>query len=754
MQGDDTAPVGSDQQRSPVDGRHAAAPAEPSLFALLGMLWRRKGLIAATVLLTTLAATLVIFQLTPRYTATAQLLYGAREANVVNIENVLEALRPDRNTIHSEAEVLRSRSVAGKAVDGLGLVEKPEFNQALRPPSLLNPLEWLPESLRSALTGAGSPAPATPEEAERRIRSDVVTALQEATTIKVVRISRVVSVAVTSEDPNLAATIANTLADVYLSDQLEEKLGATRQATDWLSERVETLRSQVEDSQRAVEDYRQQQGLTEARDSTLVEQQIYEVNTQLIAAQTKTAEADARLRQARALMGSAGGVDAASDVLDAPLIQNLRMQEAGLAGDAAQMAAEYGERHPKMINVKAELADIRAKIALEVERIVRGLENSLEVAQTRQRTLARSLEEIKTEATRLTASQAHLRVLEREAAANQALYDVFLARLKETGQQDVLQRPDARIISQATVPTEPSWPDRTAAVGIALVGSLLLALLLVFFVEQVLERGIRHAVQIEDLMGIGTLGVVPRLADADAAVVDYVLDQPTSPFAESLRMLHTGLLISDDEDTRSVSVLITSSVAEEGKTFIALAFARLIANSGRRVLLIDGDLRHGQIRKRLELPHRRGLADLLTGRVETAAEIVQRDEGSGLDVLTAGRSERIPTDILQSAVMRRLLEALKPEYDLIVVDSPPALLVSDASTLGRLMDKTVFIVRWAHTPRKVALAGFRQLVETEAQVVGTVLSMAQPEKGARYPYYGPGAYGWSSRYGRYYSRRS
>ena len=741
------------------DGRRTAASPEPGLPDVLALLWRRKGLIASTVILTTLAAVLAVFQLTPRYTAETQILFGTRTEKVVDIQNVLEALRSDRTTIRSEVQVLRSRSLAGKVVDELGLVDRPEFNRHLRPPSLFDPLawlprslEWLPPSLRPAWSGADPVAPATPEEAERRVRGDVVTALQEATVVDVVMVSRVVAVATTSEDPALAATLANTLADLYLREQLEEKLDAVQRASDWLDERVQVLRGQVEQSEREVEDYRQSQGLTQARDSTLLEQQIYQVNTQLIAAQTRTAEADAELHEARALMESEGGISSASEVLTAPLIQNLRMQEAKLAGDAAQMASEYGELHPKMINVKAELTDIRTKIAVEVERILLGLENSLKVAQTRERTLERSLGDLKAEAAKLAAAQARLRVLERDAAANQELYDVFLARWKETGQQDDLHHADARIISRAMVPSQPSWPNRPAAAALSLVVSTMLALLLVFLVEQVLDRGLRDADRIEHLMGISTLAAVPLLAGRKDTHFDSLLGNPMSPTAESIRMLHAGLLLADADGTAPASVLITSALPSEGKTFVALGLAHLVARSGRKVLLIDADLRQGAIRKRLGLPHEHGLSDLLAGRLESADETIQHDERSGLHVIAAGRVDRTTTDILDADAMRRLIDALKPAYELIVIDAPPALLVSDVRTLARLTDKTVWIIRWAHTPRRLVVDGVQQLLDSGAPVTGAVLNMVKARKNAQYVYYGPGTHGWSAKYGRYYTR--
>lgn len=717
------------------------------------LLWRRKMLIASTILLTMLASALIVFQLTPLYTAETRILIGTRMSNVVDIENVLEALRSDRTTVLSEAEVLASKSLAGQVVDELGLMENREFNRLLRPPSLLNPLQWLPSSLRSALFGADATVAATPQEGERMARNDVVTALQEAVAVDLVRASRVAAVAVTSEDSNLAAAIANKLAEVYLREQVRQKLDAGEQASIFLNERVETMRNQVEQSDRAVEDYRQQQGLTQARDTTLIEQQISEINTLLIAAQARTAEADASLRQAVAQMQAEGDIYAVPEVLDSPLIQNLRMQEVRLAGEAAQMASEYGPRHPQIINVTAELADIRDKIAVEVDRIVLGLENSLEMAKTRERALQQSLDDLKAEAAQLTASQARLRILEREAEANRTLFDVFLSRYNETGQQEGLQSADARVISKATAPSEQSWPNVQAALGISLVVSFLLSLLLVFLIEQVFDRGFRHTEQIENLLNTGTLGVVPMLTANEQTRTDYVLDKPVSPFAESLRMLHTGLLLADVEDAPPVSILVTSSVPEEGKTFIAVAWARQLANSGRKVLLVDADLRHGQIGKRLGMSDKRGLLQLLTGRLESPEDAIQHDERARLDVLTAGRTIEVPTDILRSRSMSELMATLKSSYEMIIVDSPPSMLVSDSRTLARMLDKTVFVVRWADTARKLAANAYKQLLDDEAQVAGVVLSMAQVKKRGKYGYgYGYGYGRLSPKYERYYTR--
>ena len=732
-------------------------------------LWRHKWLLLTTVGLVTLATSVWVAQITPRYAAKVKILVGVPKTNVIDVENVLHGVRTDRAQLESEMQVLASRSLAAKVVDKLDLVNEPEFNPRLRPrarpllrrwlPGLdLDPLDWIPERWRAALSGADAdaaePPPPAPEEIQARVKRAAVARVRGAVSVRIEGRSRVLAVTARSPDPKMAAAIVNTLADLYLLEQLEAKFEATRRAADWLDDRVRDLRRQVEASERAVEEYRREQGLIEGKDTTVTEQQISEINTQLILARTKTAEAGARLRQIRTLLRSERGVESAAEVLASPLIQSLRERESDVTRRAAEMATEYGPRHPKMINVEAELEDVRARLEAEVEKIVHGLDNELEVARIRERTLARNLESLKEEVAKLNTSSGRLRVLEREAAANRTLFDTFLSRWKETGRQEEIQHADARIISYAEVPAAPVSPKKRRIVGAALGLSVFLGIVLVYLIEQ-LDSGFRSSEQIESATGIGTLGLVPLLTGLRLRrrqPVAYVLDRPASSFAESLRTLYTGILLSN-VDAPPKSILITSSLPDEGKTVISTAMARLLARSGRKVLLIDADLRRGQIAKVLGLPNEYGLVEILGRRQHAPGEVIRHDAESGLHVLTTGRTVvPNPSDLLGSERMRALLEACGRTYDLIVIDSPPVHLVSDTRILSHLVDKTVFAIRWTTTRREVAVLGIKQLVESGASVAGVVLSMVDVRKNARYSYADSGYYYGSSRkYRKYYT---
>ncbi|MCY4227196.1 MAG: polysaccharide biosynthesis tyrosine autokinase [Gammaproteobacteria bacterium] len=749
-------------------------PEEPSLLDLIGLLWKHKFLILAVLVFCMLVGALILFQLTPRYTAEARILVGTRATNVVDAENVLERLRPDRIKIQGEVEVLASRTLAEKVVDEIGLIDNPEFNRNLLPPSWLQqslrwlhePPAWLDNSpawfldsmqwVHATLFGDEPGTALTPEDRERMAYDDTVTTLMEAMVIEPVRVSYVVSVIITSEDAELAAVIANTLSDIYLQEQLAQKFGATEQATDWLNERVSTLRNQVEESEKAVEDYRQSQGLTETSDLSLIEQRIAEVNSLLIAAQATTSEADAKVRRTRELMRTENGVYSAPEVLSSPLIQNLRLQETNLVGEVAQMAQEFGPQHPTMINANAELADLRTKIKEEVGRVVSSLESSLEVARTRENALKNSLEDLKEEASQLIVSQARLRVLEREAAANQALFDVLLERHIETGEQEELFSADAKIISYAKTSSEPSWPDVPAGMGVSFVISGFLSLLTVFLVEQLFERGIRHSGQLKSILGIDSLGAIP-IQKKNKVIIDHVLNSPMSIYSESLRMMHTGLLASCMNEHGTRSVLITSALPDEGKTTLCLTLARLIARSGRKTILIDGDLRHGQIAKLLDLSKDYGLMHLLTTSLDDIDKAIQHDPKSELDIITASKSLNIATDIINQQAFSAILAQLKARYDLVLIDTPPVLLVSDTITMANCVDDIVFAIRYGKTPKKIAARGISQLLSCNLSVTGAVLTMAQGTRKGYYSYeygsygYNPEPYALHSKYSHYYS---
>jgi succinoglycan biosynthesis transport protein ExoP len=720
-------------------------PGEVDLQEVLRKVWRRKALIVGVTIALTVIAALIIFQITPLYTAYSVVMINDRHTQVVDVEAVVSRLAGDVETIESETEVIKSRGIAAKTVDTLHLQESPEFNGALRPPNvvkaLFDPRSWIPEYW----LGGGVSAK---EEVERR-RARIVDTFLGKLDVSPVGRSRVIRITFTSESPRTAAAVANQVADFYIISQLEAKFEATRRANEWLSGRLAELREVVNQAERAVEEFRQESGLIQGQGATLKSQEISELNAQLVVERTKGAEAEARLRQVERLLDSPGGARAVSKVLQSELIQALREQQAEVDRRGAELAQEYGEKHPTLANIRAEAENLRQKIADEVDRLVQGVRNEVDVARAREGALAAALSRLRGQVGQANNDEVTLRALEREAEASRALLENFLARSKETGSQESFQQADATVISRADVPETPSYPRKKLLLIAAVAGAGFLGLMLALGVEM-LDHGFRSMEQIERYMGAPPLGLVPKidgLAKLRCGPDTQVLEKPTSAYAEAIRSLYIGLVLSGGEQPPK-TILVASALPREGKTAIALSLVQVLASAGHRVVLVDCDLRQPTAHRAFGVSSQPGLVEALVGK-RSLEEILAIDPRSGARLVPAGEPVPNPADLLGSPQMTRLLAELAEDHDFVILDSPPVLAVSDARVLARLVDRTVFLARWAGTRRERVIAGWRQLVEAGGKVAGVALTLVDVRRHAQYGYSDSGAY--FGRVKKYYS---
>ncbi|MCC2664748.1 MAG: protein tyrosine kinase [Geminicoccaceae bacterium] len=748
-----------------VGGSSEAGPAGSSDELNLRELWRaisrRKLILLATILAITGGAFAYVQQQTPLFTAEALIHVQNRDAQVVEIDGVVEELVADPATIESEIQLLTSRAFLRRNVEELGLVNDPEFNPSLRAdaaePSFLeslNPFNYIPEDWLASLS---APEPTDVDEIASRLDPEavklnqVIGAFAGGVEVEQVGRSYVISLSFLSEDAAKSAKIANKMADEYLVTQVEAKYDAAQRAIEWLSRRIDELRGEVLEAEAKIVEYRTQNNLVDtASASNPITLQFFQLNTQLALAQAQRAEAEARLSQARSLLNGEGGVSSAALVLNSPLMTSLRDQETQLIRRLSEMSTVYGENHPQMVNTRAEIQSIRDKMQDEVQRIVQDLANEVAVARAREQELTNSMGRLQGDAARVDLAGVELSDLTREAETNRQLFQTFLTRFREIVEQQGLQDADARILSAADVPSVPSHPKVALFTLIAFAASLVLGVLLVFVVERWdSDYGFRSADEIQTALGVRALALVPDLSRRETQGIpaeDYILQKPNSAYAEALQRIRTSLFLTDGEHPPK-SILITSSVPLEGKSTIAASLARQSARSGLKVILIDADLRRPRLHEVIGLPNQNGLSEVLTGRANPEAAI-KRDEKSGLDFLPAGVGVVSPPDLFRSSTMKILLEEMAAYYDLVIIDSPPVAAVSDSFTLSGVVDKSVYVIRWEQTPRNVALAGIRQMVEAGADIAGIVLSRVDVKKHARYGYADSGYY--QGYYRKYY----
>jgi capsular exopolysaccharide synthesis family protein len=717
-------------------------------------LWRRRHLIFATMAILSTLALIALIEATPRYTGAVSIMIDPRQQKVVDVQAVLEGASKDTEAVFSEVEVLTSRQLIGRVVDKLNMQEMPEFNAALNPPSLLsnlNPVHWLPEEWAAVFVSKKPDL--TPDEKREATRNRVIDAVLGDLKIAPKQRTRIVTLSFTSRDRRVAMQVANTLADLYLTSQLDEKFEATQRVTNWLNDRLTELRKKVDDSDRAVEAYRASAGLLNsyrgggsgAKGVTLTEQQIADLTTQMTIARTDRGATESKLKQIKEIVARPQGEESVAEVLDSPLIQHLREQEAELERSIADLSQQLGERHPKLIAARAQLDDTRSKITSEVRKIIMALENAANVSRAKEAAIAGQLDELKHQIIQSNSAEVRLRELQMEADSNRALMETFLGRFKETSAQESgnIQIPDARIISRADLPQGPSFPKIPLMMTIAVFIAGFCGIIVAFIVEH-LDRGFRSGVQFEHETGVPVLAMIPEVAESRGRPVDYMMERPMSAYAEAIRSVYTSLLLTQGTE-RIRSLVISSCQPGEGKSTLALSLVRMINSSGHRAILVEADLRRPSIHRQLGIDRGIGLAEVLIGSV-SLEDALYRDTKSTADILLAGKETLNPSKLLSSHQMDDLLAQLTQDYDAVVIDTAPVLAVSDGLLLANKADGVIYSCRWATTSREIAALGLKELRDANANLVGAVIAVVDTDKSRTYGYADTSYYYYARKY--------
>jgi len=703
------APPGRGTDDSFGDRRRAPINSDIDPWDLLRAIWARKErLLVLFVLFLTIGAFWVM-TMQPSYVAQSQVAIKPRAGEVSRFDQQGTPPQADQISIESEVQILTSGALVPPLIREMNLHQFPEFNPAIRSGGVL-------AQLMQILGITSKPAPATMSAITENVR-DHLSVIRKPN-------SRVIAVQFTSLDPKRAAALANAYVRIYIAAQVEASNALNRDATGWLKIQIDELRDKVALSEAAVEQFRAQTGLFRTNNSTLPREELTQISSQLTQARADRATTIARLRLAKELVDSEGAIDTTAVVLQSPLIQNLRQQEVQLRAQIAEMSTTLLPSHPRVGMAEANLHDLRLQIGREIAKLIRSLENEAHIATERVRTMTRRFNQLKIRMGRLGQQEVELRALEREAAANRTLLEQFLGRYEAATARAAIDASvaNATIISRATVPTTPAAPNRKSGLVLAIIGSAFGSLALVFLLEA-MSPGFRTAEQVERQTGMPFLGILPDIPGARSSpgIAADVLRNPYGQLAESLRRLQSGLLMARIGGQPARTLLVTSAVEGEGKSGVAAGLARLMAQGGYRVLLIDADMRRPGVNQTLGLHPSLGLSELLSGRAEFE-RIVTRDHSSSLHVLQAGGQVANPTSLLGSTRMSWLIYALVQRYDYVVIDGPPVHSASEAPVLSQLTDVTVMCVKWGSTNRRVVMRALKGLSAASTRRAGVFLT--------------------------------
>jgi capsular exopolysaccharide synthesis family protein len=544
--------------------------------------------------------------------------------------------------------------------------------------------------------------------------------------------SRVINIAYQSTDPRRAAQLANSLAEVFIAQNLELRRSGSLEAVKWLNQRLEELRRDVTSTEGALQQYREQKDAVSLDSGqNIVVQKFGQLNAAVTSARAERIEKETLYRQLNALEQSGAPLDTFPPILANTFIQGLKAELAGLQRERLQLAERLGDLHPDMIKVTTAITNAQTRLNAETAKVVEGIRNDYVTSQAKEQGLASALESQKREVLALNQKSIGYNALQRDANSTQQTFSAVLQRAKETELAAELQTNNIKILDLAQVPRSPILPRTRMNLAIGFVGGCFLAFAVVFGMERINPRIVDPG-DVTSGLGLPLLGVAPQVAklNEDRALLS---DLPY-PLQEAIRSVRTQLLLSPQTAGIARTFAVTSATPGEGKTLIASNLAMSMALAGRRVLLVDADLRRPKLHKVFNIRRDPGLSNVITGETRPS-EALAESTVKGLFILPAGADVEMPADLLDSERIEQLLGAFRQVFDVVVLDCPPVMAVSDASIVASAATSVVFVVGAASTGRQVAHAAIDRLVSVNANDVGAVLNKA--DMPARSDYYYP-----------------
>jgi capsular exopolysaccharide synthesis family protein len=629
----------------------------------------------------------------------------------------------NREFYETQNRILASRSIAERVVTQLKLNEKADFM-------------GISEERRRAGWRSSSV-----EEAARHV--------QDRVTVEAVRNTRLVLVRVTDGDPERAAAIANATVEQYIAKTIADRLESTVSAIQWLRDRLATLGSELDDAERALHRFKADNNVLSVSledRQNLISSEIQHFNEALTSARTRRIELSARLRQLREANRENPEEVFATSLIENQNVARIRESLRTKQAERAAMATRYGENWPALRSTDEQIAELRTQLRTEIDGLIDAAEADVAEARSVEGGIQTALEEANQAGLELNLREITYRSLDRQQKNKAQLYELVLQRETESNLTGMLRVTHVRMVDRALAPqrhVSPNIPVNLAAgLAVGMTLGIALAFLLAFTDSRIKNMEAAEA------LGLTILGVLPELAGApkkkrpakqrkdspDPPLRDLTVHtHPRSAMAEACRTLRTNLAFLG-ADRPLEALVVTSPAPSDGKTTVAISLAIAFAQSGKRVLLVDSDMRRPRVHRTLGIPGRSGLTTLLVTDA-TLRDVAQTTEIRGLEVLPCGPVPPNPAELLHTPRFRQFLDEARETYDHVIFDSPPVGAVTDAAILAPQVDGVLIVLRANRTHRKAVHAALRQLGDVGANIVGGVLNCVAPGQGRYGNYY-------------------
>ncbi|WP_339726351.1 polysaccharide biosynthesis tyrosine autokinase [uncultured Paraglaciecola sp.] len=667
---------------------------------------------------------------TPIYQATAKILADPQQPNAAREEQYIASALVFL-FYETQYEIIQSRSIAETVVNKLDLVEKYKKQQQenkSKEKSLISEIK----AEVSALFGNAEKKEAPKPLSDTEIKVMLASGIQSGLSVSGGKQSQVINLSYQSDDPQFATEIVNAVSQAYIQFGLEARLGEVKNTEAWLSEQSADLKDQLTASENKLRDFRLKQGMVDTnlqqRDAN---SRMQSLNNQLINAQTKFGSAEESYMQVKDLPADSPAFYSLNAVLQNGTASDLVKQQASAQSKVNELDERYKAKHPKMIAAVSELKSVKESLNAEIAKIVEGIKSDFNLARQQVTNIENLINKERASIQSLQGSNFTLTALEREVENNRRIYESFIGRLMETNIRGDFTASNVQVIDSATVPKSPIKPNVKLIIVLSgLFGGFLGVVLA--FVREAMHNTYRTTDAVEENLNVPALGVTMALKKKEAHGIpemEYINDT-RSVFAESINTIRTGLQFSNI-DNPPKTILVTSATGSEGKSTLAMNLAAAYSQVGK-TLLLEVDLRKPSVFKNLKLENKLGLTDLLAGTANFGDCIVNPTGNKEFNVMPCGTIPHNPIELLTSEKFTSALTSLKKHFDHIILDGPPTLPVSDACVIANSVDGVIVAVKAEETKIKVSKEAVSRLRRLNANVIGAVLTQAEPQKMSYY----------------------
>jgi polysaccharide biosynthesis transport protein len=697
------------------------------------ILRRGKWIILSSILASVFASWVYTARLPRIYTATARIDIGLNQASSLRLEEASQSSGASEQKLQTQLGILKSQSLAWDVISRLRLYADPDFMASSGP--------FVQDSV--AISNADHVA--------------LVSRFLSSLDVQFERGTEIAQIQYRSTSPSFAAKIANEISDAYINRNFQSKYATTLKATTWLNGQLDGLRKAVIEADKRFADFQQKTGILQTDETHNPNlDRLLQLDTAL-----GSAQAQRILKEDIYRASATSEPDQLLPATAFPALQSLRTQKATLDGDYALLSAKYGDAYPRVNQLKSQMAQIQAAIDKEVARARRQIETDYLTALSNERSLSAAADQQKQVIFSLNQNALQYTILQRQVLSSRSLYEDLVKRLQEAGITSGLSADAIAVIDEALPPVYPTSPRKGLNIEVGFVIGLVLGIGISLLLE-LISSSIRSVEDIRLTSGLPSLGIIPHASSlksldgrpernrrfARSQLPFRITEDPQSKFAEAFRGLRSSLLLSSAGEPPKI-VLVCSSWPSEGKSTAAINLATVLAQAGKRVLLVDADLRRPSIRSYYGITtHTIGLSEILTGEKNDTDKFLYPDTAvPNLQLLTSGKIPPSSSELLMSARMASLLEEWRLVYDFIVLDSAPILAVSDALFLASAADAVVVVVRAGSTPKKSLRVLKDSISHVRGKIAGVLLNDVTEASGAYYAYYG----GNRGRYGYYSS---